>query len=109
MGDPGGNLIIDAAGNIFGTALNGGANNGGTVWELPVGSSTITALGSFARVSQGGRGTSWGTLAASPLAGTTVGQPCPAGASPDAPISAPSTEARTSCSSSASALPGTWK
>jgi uncharacterized repeat protein (TIGR03803 family) len=38
---------FDAKGNLYGTAYFGGANGGGTVWELAKGSSTITALASF--------------------------------------------------------------
>jgi hypothetical protein len=81
---PGGNIIIDSAGNIFGTALNGGANNGGTVWELPVNTTTIIALAPFARVGTGGStavagangigidpsGNLFGTTSGSTLAGT---------------------------------------
>jgi hypothetical protein len=37
---------LDAHGNLFGTALDGGANFG-TVWELVKGSGTINALASF--------------------------------------------------------------
>jgi uncharacterized repeat protein (TIGR03803 family) len=44
---PSGSVIFDANGNLFGTALLGGANSRGTVWELAKGSSTITALASF--------------------------------------------------------------
>jgi uncharacterized repeat protein (TIGR03803 family) len=33
-GTPGGGLISDAAGNLFGTTQEGGPNNGGTVYEL---------------------------------------------------------------------------
>jgi hypothetical protein len=31
---PEGNLILDASGNIFGTALEGGSTGNGTVFEL---------------------------------------------------------------------------
>jgi uncharacterized repeat protein (TIGR03803 family) len=31
---PEGNLIMDASGNVFGTALSGGATGNGTVFEL---------------------------------------------------------------------------
>ncbi len=40
-------LLLDGAGNLFGTTFNGGANNDGVVFELAHGSSTITALASF--------------------------------------------------------------
>jgi uncharacterized repeat protein (TIGR03803 family) len=40
-------VTFDANGNLFGTALDGGDNGYGTVWELAKGSSTITPLASF--------------------------------------------------------------
>jgi uncharacterized repeat protein (TIGR03803 family) len=43
---PFGPVTLDSHSNLFGTALNGGANFG-TVWELAKGSSTINALASF--------------------------------------------------------------
>lgn len=51
---PGGNLIINSAGDLFGTAANGGAYNCGTVWELPAGSGSIAALASFTPVTVSG-------------------------------------------------------
>jgi uncharacterized repeat protein (TIGR03803 family) len=47
---------FDVNGNLYGTTLNGGANNSGTVWELAKGSNTITALGSFDTASGGSLG-----------------------------------------------------
>ncbi len=44
---PSAGVMIDANGDIFGTTTSGGANNGGTVWEIAKGSSTITILASF--------------------------------------------------------------
>ena len=45
---PSGALTIDSHGNLFGTAPSEGPNLGvGTVFELPVGSNTITVLGTF--------------------------------------------------------------
>lgn len=44
---PEGTLVIDAAGDLFGTTRAGGATNEGTVFELPAGSSAITTLASF--------------------------------------------------------------
>jgi uncharacterized repeat protein (TIGR03803 family) len=41
-------LAMDKFGNLYGTAWMGGANGVGTVYELPAGSHTITALVSFA-------------------------------------------------------------
>jgi hypothetical protein len=43
------NLVLDPSGNLFGTCQVGGSDDGGTVWELPKASSTITALASFQR------------------------------------------------------------
>jgi uncharacterized repeat protein (TIGR03803 family) len=40
-------VTLDANGNLFGTAPDGGANGVGAVWVLAKGSSTITALASF--------------------------------------------------------------
>jgi uncharacterized repeat protein (TIGR03803 family) len=51
---PGGNLIIDSAGDLFGTTANGGANNCGTVWELPKGATAVVALASFTPVNVNG-------------------------------------------------------
>jgi uncharacterized repeat protein (TIGR03803 family) len=45
--NPAGRVTFDASGNAYGTAQNGGANSKGTVWELPNGSTTISALASF--------------------------------------------------------------
>jgi uncharacterized repeat protein (TIGR03803 family) len=53
---PGGNLVIDSAGDVFGTTANGGANGCGTVWEFPKGGSAIIALASFSPVTVGGVG-----------------------------------------------------
>ena len=51
---PGGNLIIDSAGDLFGTAANGGSNNCGTVWELPKGATAVVAFASFTPVNVNG-------------------------------------------------------
>jgi uncharacterized repeat protein (TIGR03803 family) len=40
-------VILDANGNLYGAAPDGGANGVGAVWELAKGSSTITPLASF--------------------------------------------------------------
>ena len=40
-------LIMDSAGNLYGTAESGGASGDGTIFELAKGSSTITVLASF--------------------------------------------------------------
>ena len=49
---PGGRLLVDASGNLFGTTLSGGANNAGTVFEIKktggVYASAPTVLTSFA-------------------------------------------------------------
>ncbi len=48
---PGGRLLVDASGNLFGTTLSGGANNAGTVFEIKktggVYATTPTVLTSF--------------------------------------------------------------
>jgi uncharacterized repeat protein (TIGR03803 family) len=48
---PGGRLLVDASGNLFGTTLSGGANGAGTVFEIPntggVYATTPTTLTSF--------------------------------------------------------------
>lgn len=41
------NLAVDSNGNVFGTCQLGGANGGGTVWEIAKGSGSITPLASF--------------------------------------------------------------
>lgn len=51
---PGGTLAMDASGDLFGTAANGGAYGCGTVWELPEGATAVTALASFTPVNVGG-------------------------------------------------------
>ncbi len=38
---------MDSSGNLYGTTEEGGASNGGTIFELAHGSSTITTLASF--------------------------------------------------------------
>jgi uncharacterized repeat protein (TIGR03803 family) len=45
--DPIGGVIFDAAGSLYGTALGGGANNAGTVFEIANGSNAITTLAAF--------------------------------------------------------------
>ncbi len=40
-------LVVDGNGNLYGTSYYGGANDAGTVFELPAGSSTIIPLASF--------------------------------------------------------------
>jgi len=45
-------LVMDGSGNLYGTTFGGGAPGGGTVFEMPRGSGTITTLASF--VTDGG-------------------------------------------------------
>jgi uncharacterized repeat protein (TIGR03803 family) len=45
--NPYGTLVMDAGGNMYGTAYGGGASGDGTVFELAAGNSTITTLTSF--------------------------------------------------------------
>ena len=40
-------LVMDSSGNLYGTTEEGGASNGGTIFELAHGSQTITTLASF--------------------------------------------------------------
>ncbi|HSV14505.1 MAG TPA: choice-of-anchor tandem repeat GloVer-containing protein, partial [Tepidisphaeraceae bacterium] len=42
--EPESGVTLDANGNLFGTATNGGANGAGTIWELPSGVNFITAI-----------------------------------------------------------------
>jgi uncharacterized repeat protein (TIGR03803 family) len=73
---PEGSLIADAAGNLYGTASSGGANDAGAVFELAAGSGTITALASFSGLANvNGGGPSYGVVADSSgnLFGTTSG------------------------------------
>jgi uncharacterized repeat protein (TIGR03803 family) len=44
---PAGGIIMDGAGNLYGTTAFGGASNQGTVFEVANGSHTITTLASF--------------------------------------------------------------
>jgi uncharacterized repeat protein (TIGR03803 family) len=44
---PEGGLVMDAAGNLYGTTFAGGASNLGTVFELPTGATKVTTLASF--------------------------------------------------------------
>ncbi len=46
-GNPAGGLLIDAAGDLFGTTQAGGSDYNGTVFELAAGASTVTTLASF--------------------------------------------------------------
>src|ERR1700727_51456 len=45
--NPGGRLLVDASGNLFGTTLSGGTHGSGTVFEVKAGTSTLTVLASF--------------------------------------------------------------
>jgi uncharacterized repeat protein (TIGR03803 family) len=44
---PHGGVIMDKSGNLYGTTVNGGASNDGTVFEMAAGSGSITTLASF--------------------------------------------------------------
>lgn len=52
---PNGGLLRDASGNLFGTAEAGGPNGAGVVFELPKGTSAVTAVASFAALRSGPR------------------------------------------------------
>jgi uncharacterized repeat protein (TIGR03803 family) len=45
--NPEGGLILDSAGNLYGTTSSGGTNGDGTIFEMAKGSGTITTLASF--------------------------------------------------------------
>ena len=45
--NPSGTLLMDAAGNLYGTAASGGVNNEGTLFELAKGSRAIATLAAF--------------------------------------------------------------
>jgi uncharacterized repeat protein (TIGR03803 family) len=60
---PEGGVVIDSAGNLYGTANSGGTSNCGTVFELASGSNAITTLIAFTVATSGGR---------NPVAGVTL-------------------------------------
>jgi uncharacterized repeat protein (TIGR03803 family) len=66
-------LIADSAGNLYGTTSGGGANNDGTVFEVPQGGGTVTTLATFNNTN--GRHPHAGLIAdsAGNLYGTTIG------------------------------------
>ena len=68
-------LVLDAAGDLYGTARGGGSEGGGTVFELAAGSHTITPIVSFDGSDANGLGFApWSDLlmdAAGNLYGTT--------------------------------------
>ena len=45
--EPYGNVIVDAAGNLYGTTNSGGSDNKGTVFEIAKGNNSVTTLASF--------------------------------------------------------------
>src|SRR5665213_3322839 len=45
--NPASELTLDASGNLYGTAINGGSSGDGTVFEIAKGSATIATLASF--------------------------------------------------------------
>ena len=45
--NPGGKLLIDSSGDIFGVTAQGGTNHDGTLYELPNGSNTLKTLFNF--------------------------------------------------------------
>ena len=45
--DPSAGVTLDSVGDLYGTTYSGGANGDGTVFEIPNGSTTITAIASF--------------------------------------------------------------
>jgi uncharacterized repeat protein (TIGR03803 family) len=51
---PEGGVVMDSAGNLYGTAESGGYSGYGSVFELPQGSTAINVVASFNGASQGG-------------------------------------------------------
>ncbi len=54
-------MTLDAYGNLYGTTVDGGVNGAGSIWEIAIGSGTITTLASFD-----------GTNGANPYVGLTL-------------------------------------
>ena len=52
--NPGGGVVEDGSGDLFGTAENGGSSGCGTVFEIAAGSGKITTLASFNGTTNGG-------------------------------------------------------
>ena len=52
---PGPGLTFDSDGNLYGVTESGGGNNGGTIFELPSGSRSLTTLVSFNAQTTGSR------------------------------------------------------
>jgi uncharacterized repeat protein (TIGR03803 family) len=74
-------LTVDAAGDLFGTTINGGTSGHGTVFEIAAGTNVITTVGNFS--TSGASGPSAGPLAFGPggtLVGTTLFGPTGSGA-----------------------------
>ncbi|HZL34925.1 MAG TPA: choice-of-anchor tandem repeat GloVer-containing protein [Tepidisphaeraceae bacterium] len=71
--NPASELTLDASGNLYGTAINGGSSGDGTVFEIAKGSATIATLASFNGTN--GKGPDVGVTldAAGNLYGTTSG------------------------------------
>src|SRR5665213_2508297 len=71
--NPASELTLDASGNLYGTAINGGSSGDGTVFEIAKGSATIATLASFNGTN--GKGPDVGVTldAAGNLYGTTYG------------------------------------
>jgi uncharacterized repeat protein (TIGR03803 family) len=65
-------LIVDSSGNLYGTTAQGGAYGLGTVFEIPNGSPTVTALASFSGAN-GSNPTGVAMDASGNLYGTTKG------------------------------------
>jgi uncharacterized repeat protein (TIGR03803 family) len=55
---PLGNLVLDAAGNLYGLTNRGGATDGGTLFEVPAGTQSITTVASFVNATTGSQPTS---------------------------------------------------
>jgi len=68
---PRGDLSLDATGNLYGTTLDGGANNRGTVFKLGANGGTLTTLATFTGTNGGNPFGSLTLDAAGNLFGTT--------------------------------------
>ncbi len=55
-------LLTDSAGNLYGTTYTGGASNGGAVYEVGAGSTSISLLASFKGTTAGTGTLSWSNL-----------------------------------------------
>ncbi|MEI6114092.1 MAG: choice-of-anchor tandem repeat GloVer-containing protein, partial [Burkholderiales bacterium] len=55
-------VVVDGAGNVYGTAVNGGTYGGGVLYEIPASTHTLTALVNFRGDGPGTGGAPYGSL-----------------------------------------------